>query len=110
MGLMTAISVISAQGQNRYTSASRRAKGIFCRQGAEDTHGRSRPGAQLRYRSLAFKRGEDFKELGYCLNLAFGDVSEKDRLEVLIQWLKTDEAVLPATLGGPIRSALARER
>jgi hypothetical protein len=52
---------------------------------------------------------ENIKECGDDLDFALGRVSEEDRLAILIQRLKTDEAVLPANLGGPIRSALGRE-
>lgn len=66
-------------------------------------------GTGLRGRSSAQKSGEDLWGLGDDLDFAFGHVSEKNRLEVHIQGLKTDGGVLPAILGGPIRSALAGE-
>ena len=56
-----------------------------------------------------FGMRENIKELGDDLDFAFGHVSENNPLEVHIQWLKTDEGVLPAILGGPIRSTLAGE-
>ncbi len=85
-------------------------KGSFHRQGAKAAYARYPTRAGPGCSPSSFRRRDNIKELGDDLDFALGRVSEEDRLAILIQWLKTDEAVLPANLGGPIRSALGRER